>query len=95
MKATIFGATGLSLLLVLESGPAVLLAHEGHDHGDRRSRYSEREDARRSAPQREDDRWEEEDKYEEGDESDQSSSRRYSPAEEERSSPRGRSERPW
>jgi len=94
MNTTIFGATGLSLLLLLGSGPTVLLAHEGHDHGDRRSRYSEREDSGRYAPQREDDRWEEEDEYEEEDETDRPSSRRYPPSEGERPSPYKRNGRP-
>jgi hypothetical protein len=95
MNATIFGATGLSLLLLLGSGPAVLLAHEGHDHGDRRSRSSAREDVGRSAPPRESDQWEEEDKYDEEDETDRPASRRYSPRAGERSSPREHRERPW
>jgi hypothetical protein len=33
MNANIVGVTGLSLLLLLGCGPAVRLAHEGHDHG--------------------------------------------------------------
>ena len=95
MNTNILSATGLSLLLLLGSGPTVLLAHEGHDHGDRRSRYSEWEDTGRYAPQRDNDQREEEDEHEAEDETARPSSRRYPPPASERSAPRERSERPW
>ncbi len=86
MHRTIFGAVGLSLLLLLGSAPAVLLAHEGHDHGERRGGYrGEREDSGRYDPQREDDRWEED---EEEDDTYRPSARRYPPPDREQSSPR-------
>ena len=95
MKTNILSITGLSLLLLLGSGPAVLLAHEGHDHGDRRSRYSEREDAGRYAPQREDGGREEEDEYDEEDETERPSARRYPPPARGQSAPRDRRDQPW
>ena len=85
MNKHIFGAVGLSLLLLLGPAPAVLLAHEGHDHGEGRGGYREREDSGRYDPQREDDRWERED--EEDEDTYRPSARRYPPPEWERSAP--------
>jgi len=93
MKKTILGAGGLSLLLLFGS-PSTLLAHEGHNHGDRYSNSRDWEDTGRPTSQPEDDGWQDEDAYEEG-ESDRPSSRYYPPPEEEQSSPRERSGRPW
>ncbi len=56
MNKHIFGAVGLSGLLLLGSAPGVVLAHEGHDHGEGRSGYSEGEGSRRYEPQREEER---------------------------------------
>lgn len=53
MNKHIVSAIGLSGLLLLGSVPGVVLAHEGHDHGEGRSGYSEREGSRRYEPQRE------------------------------------------
>lgn len=92
MKKHIFGAVGLGLLLLLWSAPAVLLAHEGHDHGERRGGYKgEQEDSRRYDPQYDDDRWKDED---EDDDTYRPSSRRYPPPDREQSSPRERRDRP-
>lgn len=87
MNKHIFGAAGLSLLL-LGTAPAVLLAHEGHDHGGHhRGGYEEeREDSGRYGRSGDDDRWEREDEDE--DESSRPSARRYPPPERERSAPR-------
>ncbi|HEV8713671.1 MAG TPA: hypothetical protein VGX03_12705 [Candidatus Binatia bacterium] len=56
MNKNIFGMIGLSGLLLLGSVPGVVLAHEGHDHGEGRSGYSEREGSRRYEPPREEER---------------------------------------
>jgi len=39
MSKNIFSAVGLSLLMLLGSVPAVLLAHDGHNHEDDRGGY--------------------------------------------------------
>jgi hypothetical protein len=97
MNKHIFGAAGLSLLL-LGTAPAVLLAHEGHDHGGHhRGGYEgDREDSGRYGRPYDDDRGEREDKGEgDEDESYHPSARRYPPPESERSAPRERRDRPW
>ena len=94
MNKYIFGAIGLSGLLLLGSAPAVLLAHESHDHGDRRSGYSEREDSRRYEPQRGDDRGDDAYDDDEEDDTDRPSARRYPPPEREQSSPHEQRGRP-
>ena len=95
MNKYIVSAIGLSGLLLLGSAPTVLLAHEGHDHGDRRSGYSEQEESERYEPQREDDRWND-DAYDEDeeDEAGRPAARRYPPPEREQSSPREQQSRP-
>lgn len=91
MNKNSFGAVGLSLLLLLGSAPAILLAHEGHEHGKRGSGYREREDSGRYDPPYDDDRREEED---EDDNSYRPSSGRYPPPDWEQSSPREQRSRP-
>jgi len=56
MNKYIVSAVGLSGLLLLGSAPRVVLAHEGHDHGEGRSGYSKQEGSRRSEPPREEER---------------------------------------
>lgn len=56
MNKHIVSAVGLSGLLLLGSTPGVVLAHEGHDHGEGRSGYSEREGSGRYTPQDEEER---------------------------------------
>ena len=91
MSKNSFGAVGLSLLLLLGSAPAVLLAHEGHEHGKREGGYREREDSGRYDPQDDDDQWEDED---EDNDTYRPSARRSPPPERERSAPRERQDRP-
>jgi len=88
MNKHILSTIGLSGLLLLGSAPTVLLAHEGHEHGDRRGGYSEQEESERYEPGREDE-WRD-DMYdeEEEDETYRPSARRYPPSERERSFPR-------
>ena len=91
MNKHIFGTVGLSLLLLLGSAPTALLAHEGHEYGDRQSEYGEREDARRYDPRYDDNRWEDE---EEDEDIDRPSSRRYPLPDWQRSAPREQRGRP-
>ena len=92
MNKHIFGAVSLSLLLLIGSAPTVLLAHEGHDHGEGHGGYREREDSGRYDPQREDDRWKDED---EDDGDYRPSSRHYPPPDREHSAPREYRGRPY
>ena len=95
MNKNIFGAVGLSLLLLLGSAPAVLLAHEGHDHGEHHRGYrGEQEDSGRYDPQREDNQWEDENDEDDEDDTYRPSSRHYPPPDREQSSPREQQGRP-
>ena len=87
MSKNIFRAVGLSVLLLLGSVPAVLLAHDGHTHKDDRGGYrGEREDSERDDPRYDGDRWEdEEDEVDDDDE--RSSTRPYPPPDWERRTP--------
>lgn len=92
MDKTIFGAVGLSALLLLGFAPTALLAHEGHEHGGQQGEYrGEQEDAGRYEPQDEDDRWADEDDGE--DDTYRPSSRRYPRPDDDYSSPRERRSR--
>lgn len=57
------GTMGVSLILLLGSAPAVLLAHEGHDHGTPRQGVyqDERQDTRRYDSRRNNDQGDERD----------------------------------
>jgi hypothetical protein len=89
MTRHIFGAVGLSVLLLFGATPAVLLAHEGYEHGEGGGGYrGEREDSGRYDPRYDDDRWEDEE--EEEDDAYRSSTRRSPPPDWERSAPRER-----
>ncbi len=88
MKQRIFVAAVLSLLLLLRSGPAVVLAHDGHTHKDDRGGYrGEREDSGRYDPRYNEDRWEDEED-EADDDDDRSSTRPSPPPDRERRAPR-------
>jgi hypothetical protein len=83
LSKNIFSAVGLSLLLLLGSGPAVLLAHDGHTHkDDRGGSRGEREDAGRYDPRYDEDCWEDEE--DEEDEDDGSSTKPSPPPDRER-----------
>jgi len=88
------GTIGLSLILLLGSAPAVLLAHEGHDHGtDHQGAYQdERQDARRYNSQSDENRWDDRDEENEADDT-YRSSRRAPGQEREYPAPRPREER--
>jgi len=88
MRQRIFAVAMLSLSLLLGSGPAVLLAHDGHTHEDDRGGYrDEREEAGRYDPRDDEDRWEDEED-EADDDDDRSSTRPYPPPGWERRAPR-------
>lgn len=88
MSKNSFSAVGLSLLLLLGSGPAVLLAYNGHNHEDDRGGYrGGREDSERDDPCYDEDRWQDEED-EADDTDDRSYSRSYPPPDRERRTPR-------
>lgn len=90
MKQKILITTVLSFALMLGSGPAVLLAHDGHTHTEDRGGYrGEREDADRYDPRYDEDRWEDEEDEADYDD-DRSSTRPYPPPDWERRTPRER-----